>query len=68
MGARQSTAAKKALRLVAAGATPHAAAIKCGISPSAIYRALDRAKALYAAPAKQKTVISINELDCEMGG
>lgn len=42
MGARQSSAVDKALRLIAKGMTPYAAAKKVGIALSTIYRALKR--------------------------
>jgi DNA invertase Pin-like site-specific DNA recombinase len=45
MAARQSSAVDKALRLVAQGMTPYAAAKKTGIALSTIYRALNRQKA-----------------------
>ena len=44
MSARQSAVVDEALRLVAAGMTPYAAAKKTGIALSTIYRALARAK------------------------
>jgi len=40
---RPSAATEKALRLVAGGMTPYAAAKKVGIALSTIYRALKRA-------------------------
>lgn len=43
MSARQSAAVDKALKLVAKGMTPYAAAKKVGIALSTIYRALLRA-------------------------
>jgi transposase len=44
MPARQSAAVDKALKLVAKGLTPYAAAKKVGIALSTIYRALKRRK------------------------
>lgn len=44
MGAKQSAEVTKALRLVARGMTPYAAAKKVGIALSTIYRALKRQK------------------------
>jgi transposase len=45
MAARQSAAVDEALRLIAGGMTPYAAAKQVGIALSTIYRALKRAKA-----------------------
>lgn len=42
MGARQSEEVTRALRLVAGGMTPYAAAKKVGIALSTIYRAVAR--------------------------
>lgn len=42
MAARQSDVVSKALRMVARGLTPYAAAKKAGIALSTIYRALKR--------------------------
>jgi transposase len=44
MSARQSAAVDKALKLVAKGMTPYAAAKKVGIALSTIYRAIYRQK------------------------
>lgn len=44
MSGRPSAATEKALRLVAGGMTAYAAAKKCGIALSTIYRALMRQK------------------------
>lgn len=44
MSARQSAAVDKALRLIANGMTPYAAARKAGIALSTIYRAQKRLK------------------------
>jgi transposase len=42
MGSRQSAEVTRALKLVASGVTPYAAAKKVGIALSTIYRALKR--------------------------
>jgi len=42
MGAKQSSDTDKALKLVAGGMTPYAAAKKTGIALSTIYRAIKR--------------------------
>lgn len=42
IGARQSAAVDKAMRLIARGLTPYAAAKRVGIALSTIYRALRR--------------------------
>lgn len=44
MSARQSSAVDKALKLIARGLTPYAAARKTGIALSTIYRAQKRLK------------------------
>jgi hypothetical protein len=44
MSARQSAAVDEALRLVAKGLTPYAAAKKVGIALTTIYRAVQRQK------------------------
>lgn len=44
MSGRQSSAVDKALKLIAKGLTPYAAAKKVGIALSTIYRALKRQK------------------------
>jgi transposase len=44
MSGRQSSAVDKALKLIAKGLTPYAAAKKVGIALSTIYRALARLK------------------------
>ena len=44
MAARQSAAVDQALKLVASGMTPYAAAKKIGIALSTIYRAIQRAR------------------------
>ena len=46
MSARQSEVVSKALRLVAGGMTPYAAAKQVGIALSTIYRALKRQRGL----------------------
>ena len=42
MSARQSAATARALRLIARGVNPHAAAARAGIAASTIYRALKK--------------------------
>ena len=44
MAGRQSSAVDKALKLIAKGSTPYAAAKKVGIALSTIYRAIKRQK------------------------
>lgn len=44
MAGRQSAATEKALKLIAGGVTPYAAARKVGIALSTIYRAQKRGK------------------------
>lgn len=51
MSRRQSSAVDRALRLVARGMTPYAAAKKVGIALSTIYRARKRQRAT-AAPSQ----------------
>jgi predicted DNA-binding protein (UPF0251 family) len=65
MGARKSSAALRAIKLVVErGMSAHAAAIACNISPSAINRHIAKAKkALYAAPVPENNSQNINELD-----
>ena len=48
MSGRQSAVVDKALRLVAKGMTPYAAARKTGIALSSIYRALKRQRENHA--------------------
>ena len=51
MSARQSSAVDEALRLVASGLTPYAAAKKTGIAFGTIYAAIKRQKANTALSA-----------------
>lgn len=44
MTGKTSAATERALRLVDKGVNPHAAALKAGISPSTLYRALKRTR------------------------
>jgi transposase len=46
MSGRQSAATEKALKLIANGLTPYAAAKRVGIALSTIYRALARIKSV----------------------
>ena len=50
MSARQSEAVTRALKLVARGSTPYAAAKKVGVALSTIYRAIERNRNAEAAP------------------
>lgn len=54
MSGKQSADTERALKLVAKGMTPYAAARKVGIALSTIYRAQKRAKLLRAYKPKEK--------------
>ena len=54
MAGKQSADVDRALKLIAKGETPHAAAKKVGIAISTIYRALKRIRERQAAGASEQ--------------
>lgn len=57
MGARVSAETVRALGLVSKGATPYAAALKCGIEPSTVYRAIERIK----VSGRSKKIVTVRK-------
>jgi hypothetical protein len=70
MGAKQSAEVTRALKLVANGMTPYAAANKVGIALSTVYRARDREKRITDAVSAQLAELpeSLIAADIEFSG